>query len=553
MKHNLLIVLVLLILASCGGNRESEQLRQVASVVNNNPELALAKLDSIDLSSLNTANRHYYDFLSVKAADKAYILHTSDSLIRSVINYYESSPDELLPEVYYYGGRVYSDLGDAPQALAYFQQALDCVPTEDIELRGRIVSQMANHYANHFLYAYAIEKVKESIEIDKQLSDTFGLVYDNRMLGRIYGYIHKNDSALHYFSEGLKLSYHLSPSDIALLKVAYSSSLANNGRYSDARRIMTPSLLDSIPQHAYYSALADYLHVYIALGEYELAEKYAMEIIEAKPDISLLALAYGALSDIEIKSEQIGKLTEHIRLYKLATDSTNRTISHAAMSYQKSNFDYSLRERENIRLLKENYNNKIIIYSIVIICTLLCLTLIYFISAHKHKKLELKLTLEKLKRLNKERDKVVPYTSSSLSELRQEIVFAIKHRIETSIETDYGNPPKEILDSEIYQQFINISNDNTKIASEEQWKKLSDLIDVTYPDFKNNLEFLLGTLTIQDYRICILTKCFFTPTQISTIIIKSKSAISNSRARMSERAFGQKLSSSYWDKVVHSL
>lgn len=54
--------------------------------------------------------RMYYDLLTVKVRDKAYIRHTSDSLIRNVLRYYEHQDDKKhLPETYYYAGRVYSD------------------------------------------------------------------------------------------------------------------------------------------------------------------------------------------------------------------------------------------------------------------------------------------------------------------------------------------------------------------------------------------------------------------------------------------------------------
>ena len=69
------------------------------------------------------------------AADKAYMRHTSDTLIRQVVAYYEDGADPwLLPEAYYYAGRVYSDLGDAPQALDYFERAAEALPPKGREM-----------------------------------------------------------------------------------------------------------------------------------------------------------------------------------------------------------------------------------------------------------------------------------------------------------------------------------------------------------------------------------------------------------------------------------
>lgn len=79
-------------------------------------------LDSIKYDGLSDHDRHFFDFLSIKANDKAYVRHESDSLILDVIDYYSShNKDNIYPEALYYGGRVFSDLGDLPTALRYFR------------------------------------------------------------------------------------------------------------------------------------------------------------------------------------------------------------------------------------------------------------------------------------------------------------------------------------------------------------------------------------------------------------------------------------------------
>ena len=64
--------------------------------------------------------------LKIKAKDKLYIPHESDSLIKSIVQYYEGygTPDQLM-EAYYYLGSAYRDMGDAPRAVRAFQDAAD--------------------------------------------------------------------------------------------------------------------------------------------------------------------------------------------------------------------------------------------------------------------------------------------------------------------------------------------------------------------------------------------------------------------------------------------
>ena len=103
-------------------------LSQIESLADTNPEEARPLLDRLrDSLSLFDEEQHmYYDLLDLKVNDKMYVRHTSDSLIKRITAFYETYGDrDKLLESYYYMGRVYRDLNDAPEALKYFQKALD--------------------------------------------------------------------------------------------------------------------------------------------------------------------------------------------------------------------------------------------------------------------------------------------------------------------------------------------------------------------------------------------------------------------------------------------
>ena len=141
----LLLSLLMAVAAGCSRSEPDAALTRVAGLVSEDPKAALAMLDSVDTRQLPDADRHYHDFLFVKARDKAYVTHESDSLVLDVIDYYSSRPgDSLYAEALYYGGRVYTDLGDYPTALQYYQRALDnlVAATDTDDLRVRLNSQI---------------------------------------------------------------------------------------------------------------------------------------------------------------------------------------------------------------------------------------------------------------------------------------------------------------------------------------------------------------------------------------------------------------------------
>ena len=95
-------------------------------------------------TDLSEGERHYRDFLTIKASDKGYVKHTYDSLYLTVKDYFSSHHSrEMLPEVLYYGGRVYSDMGNYPVALQYFQEVLDGMEgrQENLYLKRCVLSQ----------------------------------------------------------------------------------------------------------------------------------------------------------------------------------------------------------------------------------------------------------------------------------------------------------------------------------------------------------------------------------------------------------------------------
>jgi hypothetical protein len=104
-------------LSACKKEAYPHALRVADSLICVKPDSAVTLLSQLKdtLSMFNKSTQMYYRLLCIKADDKAYIPHTSDSLILALIDYYDVPGRRThLTEVYYYAGRVYRDLQDAP-------------------------------------------------------------------------------------------------------------------------------------------------------------------------------------------------------------------------------------------------------------------------------------------------------------------------------------------------------------------------------------------------------------------------------------------------------
>lgn len=201
--------LLIILIASCGTTPLNPTLVELEEMADTTPEVALDSLHRISKEDLSRADKVYYDFLSVKLADKALIRHTSDSLIISVIDYYSShEPKDRYAEVLYYGGRVYHDIGDFPSAIEYYGEALNQIEgnKDFLKIKGNILSQMSSLLNSMRLFDEARRYIKMSIEVDKELEDTANLMYDFEVIGLNLMNDKYYDAAEHTFNKASMLA-----------------------------------------------------------------------------------------------------------------------------------------------------------------------------------------------------------------------------------------------------------------------------------------------------------------------------------------------------------
>lgn len=154
------------------------------------------------LSSFDEEQRMYYDLLDLKVNDKMYVRHTSDSLIKRITAFYEVYGDrDKLLESYYYMGRVYRDLNDAPEALKYFQKALDVAGDTR---KYRLLSMSIRRWGCFMIIRMYMKRrsvCMKAAEYKLLKGDSTSLSLVLRDIARVYDMVDKNDSALLYFQK----------------------------------------------------------------------------------------------------------------------------------------------------------------------------------------------------------------------------------------------------------------------------------------------------------------------------------------------------------------
>ena len=498
----------------------------------NETERALKTLHLLakDTAQMNDDELFYYHLLTIKASDKSYIPSTSDSLIRRILAHYENGGDErLLPEVYYYAGRVYSDLGDAPQALDYFQKALDLVEndTTNLKLKSVIFSQMGYTAYLCNLYDKALDMHRGCYECGVLSKDTVGMIYGLMDMAVCYESIEKIDSATQLYNKALQLAK--ITGDVKLenrLHTQISTKLLSEGKKEQAHYHIKKSLESVDPNNisVVYSSAAV---IYDSLGIIDSSLYYNKQLLKYG-EIYARKSAYRWFTSYFMKLKEFDKLLKYNKLYESAIDTIENITATEAVARMNALYNYQIREKQNIQL-KEKIEKKqrtIILLSIILFVIIISIT--YTIMYVREKQRKLKYKLQKYEQIIKE------YKKKPQVE-KETITNKLDH-------TDVIIKLKRMLNSPV---------GITKL-SDDDWHNLSVVVNTMHAGFDEKLQDLCK-MSEQDYRLCLLLKVGVNPTDISKLLYKSKTGISSIRRKLYSRAFGKKGESAAWDEVIASL
>ena len=557
---------ICLLMSGCSKTEHDARLKEIAEIVSDSPQEALLRLDSIDCQTLSESDRHYYDLLTIKAKDKAYIQHTSDSLILDVISYYENNPQSsLYAEALYYGGRVYSDIGDAPTALQYFHKALDNIPegSQSLNLKARVLSQTGGLLQDISLYDEAIPYIEKSLKICELNKDTTNIVYELQLLGGTYLRARKYRLAEYYFNRAIEMSSNLPISFKAKSKMYLADVKYQVGQLDSALILIrnTPDLVNPIARNRALSTASD---IYLAKGLLDSAYIYAHELINS-PDSNNKVIGYQNLLLPELqKFIPLDTIYQYIDEYRgLLENYYDSNESQLAMN-QHNFYNYQLHEREKQSAQQEKDKFLGWLYIISIVAVILVITVLALNINRKKQQLRLHEALDNVSELksslnnnssadsseSQPKDIAKETTTESLRNRLRSELLGIYNKDKRQVEI-----PSAILKSEAYKELQSYVASGKIIPLDSQlWEQVESAVIESSPNFKYNLQLLTGgNLSSQDYRMALLIKCGITPTQMIFLLGRTKGTVSYRREALCYKVFDQKLGSKVIDGIIRLL
>lgn len=573
------ILLIITILMACSGDHYPKYLTDAAELTESNPDSAVIVLKKMRerVAKEDKATYMYYRLLCIKADDRTYKEQNSPDEILDIVKFYEWKQDPvILPTAYYYAGSVYRDLKDGPQAIIYFQKALDGYSVkENPVMRARTYSQLGYIFRNQYMFDNALDMFQKAYEYDVIIKDTMGIVYDLGDIGNIFKEKEKYDSCLIYISKAFEIAQKGKDKEVLYNIANDMASIYNIKKdYNKALEYINISFKSHIPynQSPIYSVA---MKTYYALGMNDSVRLCYDKLMDVG-NIYGKRNAYKIMALMSHEEGRKDEAMEYMRKFISANDSVYNAISADAVAKANALYNYSIRERRNKELEMENYRMRNSAIMMVLVCVVLALSIALLTMYYKKRQARMTGRIEELKKIKdsiyqksdlyiKENEKRIEELNGRIEstdrqnrELKEELErerLRLKHDNEIAFHRmeEERIHQENIVTSDIYKRITGIvrQEDGTMLSAEE-WKEAENLIEKEYPGFSRKLKSMCK-LSEHELHICLLLKMGLSPSNISTVTSRSRESLSSSRRRMYEKTTGKKGTPKNWDEIIEGL
>lgn len=541
-----LSIIVVFSVACCGGSGGSKTvLAGIDTLADSRPDSALRLLVGMkrSMASASEAERNYYRLLLVKARDKAYIRHTSDSVILSLVDYYEHDGDKrLLPVAYYYAGRVYRDLNDAVKALKYFQKAENALADMggSYSFEDKLHSQKGYLLIRQDLYAAALREFDKAYKYTVERKDTNGIIFCLRDKGEVYFAIKQYEKALEYYNRALEVAKISHNTDlVAEVSMQKANLYLNKGDLHKAKDLvmLIKAELDSVQIKAGYVTLA---RVYAKLGNNDSSAFYYSKLGEIN-DVYAKREAYLGLANYYSKYKRNSeKSIYYMNLFKAYSDSVQDM--RATQVVADIDAKYNMKKNEERISYVMRQRDYVVVLSLAGLLVLLFV--IYFMWRKKLRRMK--------DRDFEDLDKNLTRTSA-LGLSNNPYGRDVEIQGQTDIrQIGIGDSAEQALRmSDIFNKLKDKLAVN-KSVSDKEWAELRCAVDTYLNNFTRRIT-AMHSLSDFELKVCILIKLDFKIKEIAVLTCHTPIAVTAARRRLYGKFFGKSGSPGEFDDFIRSL
>ena len=569
-KQYLFLPILAFILFSCTDKHAESIITKAEQLLNTKPDSALAVLDDIQENKEDwpRSQQMRYELVYAQAQNKAYVNFTTDSIVLSLVDYYErhgNANEQMMAN--YMAGCAYRDLDDALLALKYLNKAVDAVDEndEDCDLHTlmRVYSQMGGLYQR--VAAFENERIADSNaeRLAWQICDTLSALrlmwaqacclYDSRnqseaimILDSIAQITEKNgfqkDPDLIY---PIKTDYYLERKEIKCVETLIRE-------YEYKTGILTESL-DTLNY--------DMAHFYRKGKYYNIAQKpdsaiqmfnKLLHLLGQRPLYTsqrhgLKEVSYQGLTEAYSLKHNPDSVIKYANLYCQWNDSSTRAKSSEHLLRYQSLYNYAKIQDQALKAEQKASRLRVTMILLVVIGIAIAI-IVWSIYQERLKKerqkqiatnKEYQLLMHELERAAEELLLVRTDSERFLKEKDSEI-----HSLQTSLSMYQGNTldveqwnnERTILQCDLVHHLHSLSAQG-KVATQDELDGLVTIAQNVFQKFHQTITDPTKRLSNREIITCILIRFKFIPSEIAVLTNNSYQQITNLKSTINKKLF----------------
>ena len=557
------IGIVIAVFSGCNGSKMASQLDAISNIADVNPDSALIALSVLghNKEDWSKSDRMYYELVKMKAENKADVQFTSDSIIKDLVNYYKSgdSNDRML--AYYLLGRVHSDMGEAPEALQAYYDAIESadMSRDDFDYNTLIAvyGQMSQIFHKQNLPEDEIWALRHYIDYIRRTDTAKEYIIARQQMMRPYYLLNEKDSILKIINETyLSLKQLGEDKEAADALVASIYLYIERGELDRARHAMEIFEQESglfnedgniaRGREAYYNTKGYYE---LAISNTASAERYFRKAIE----YGHLNDAYKGMLSIYREKRNVDSVMHYSILYENSIDSLHKKMQTDAIHQMSALYNYSRSQKEAETEAQKARNARLWIIGILISVALGGILLFYVYRGYKRKqqqkisklaeslayaKKEYQNTQEELQRL-KDRDykKLIAEKEQKGRELKQTIEeLADATGLPSAIDDLNSFENSKIV--EVFRKKKDFRSDNP-VPNKAEWRALEVQFSKDMPNAYKVLakEKKLSPLELH---ACVLLILDFEDSAIVNLTDSIPQTVTTAKSRANKKIFNEK-------------
>ncbi|CCZ70453.1 putative lipoprotein [Bacteroides sp. CAG:702] len=572
MKKLLYWAIWLIGITACVNPKGKEVLAEAERLMRTSPDSALLVLEQAkkEATTYSRRNRMHYLLLQAEAMNKAYLPLDTLTSMHEVLDYYLShgNRDERMRACYLMGS-VWRDRGNSPLALQYFRDAIgeaDTTATDcDYTQVSRIYAQIARLFDKQRYPQMELEQWKQAMRYALLAKDTLMYIQCQEYIGDAYFLLGKEDSVLYFTQQAYEAYLKYGRKDwAAATQIVIADYYLKHDSLANAKQALDEYRNGSGFFEGDGNVSSGYEIFYYYIGEYyekmarlDSAVFYYRKLLNYPADIMNAESGYKGLMSVYTRMHEVDSVAKYAHLFANANDTANLRNSANEISRTQALYDYSESQRIAVEKSEENQRLWAVLCMGFIVLTLGGVWIYGYYRKQKANQMlanrkytdlmmQYHQATEELQSIRSNKQQFQQQKEEEIEKLRQML-----DAYQTNTHADQWELEQSLLQHDIVKRMHQHAY-KLVVPSDAEWNDLQGVVEKSLPEFYAKLSANEAQLTDQEWKVCLLVKLNFIPSELTVLLNLSKQRVTNIRTHLNQKLFGESGSRTF-DSNLHKL